>query len=150
MANPNMKKGMPAVNPKGRPPSVFQSLNDRRSHFLEKFTRSEILAIAADDKRLDDFSSFDAQILIGLSDILKRTPDSILNPSQERERFYDRTIGKASQSIDVNHTGTVAVFTADISPITDFIAGIALPGESDAVQAALPGGSVLLAPIRSE
>lgn len=150
MGNPNMIKGQPSVNPKGRRPSIFQSLNDRREYFLEKYTRSQILEIAEDDKKLDKHSSFDAKVLIGLSDALKRTPVEMLNPSLERERLYDRTIGKSSQTVDINHNGSIAVFTADISPITDFIRGITLSGTSSEIQADVPSGSLLLAPVRIE
>lgn len=150
MANPNMIKGMPSVNPKGRPPNVFQSLNDRRAHFLETLSRSEILEIADNDTRLDEYSSFDSQILLGLADTLKRTPVEMLNPSQERERFYDRTIGKAAQTVDINHSGAVAVFTADISPITDFLAGATVSGESPALPPVMPSGPVLLTQVRTE
>ncbi len=119
--NPNMQVGMPSVNPKGRPPSVFQSLSDRRSHYMVKLTRSEILAIAASDELLDNYSSFDAQVLIGLAETMKVTPDEILDPSAAREKLYDREIGKAAQPVDVKHSGSVAVFTADVSPLIKFI-----------------------------
>ena len=46
-------------NPNGRPSSLFQGFSDRSALLLEKYGRSEILAIADDDKRLDEFSSFD-------------------------------------------------------------------------------------------
>lgn len=150
MANPNMKVGMPSVNPKGRPSSSFQNPSDRRAHFLETLSRSEILTTAADDEKLDEYSSFDAQIIIGLADTLKRTPEEKLDPSHERERFYDRQFGKSQASVNVNHSGAVAVFTADISPITDFLAEFAIRGASPEVPSNVSEGLVLPSAVRTK
>lgn len=66
------------------------------------------------------------------------------------QEICDRAYGKSQASVDVNHKGAIAVFTAEISPITDFLAGIAVSGKSSEISATLPSGSVLSAPIRSE
>lgn len=150
MANPNMIVGAPSVNPRGKPPSIFQDLPYRREHFLKTLTRSEILTIAASDERLDEYSSFDAQVLIGLADTLKRTPEEKLDPSHERERLYDRSIGKAAQTVNVDHSGSVTVFSVDVSPLAGFIEEETARGTETIVQAVLPERSVLPAPIRPE
>jgi len=99
MANPNMIAGMPSVNPAGRPKSIFQDLGPRRAHFLETLSRDEILALVDDDTRLGKYSGFDAQILLGLADTLRKTPEDKLDPGKERERMYDREIGKPPQTV---------------------------------------------------
>lgn len=82
-------------NPNGRPSSLFQGFSDRSALLLEKYGRSEILAIADDDKRLDEFSSFDCLIIRQLASALRANHDSSSVLMEERERLYDRTMGKA-------------------------------------------------------
>jgi hypothetical protein len=93
MANPNMIKGMPSVNPKGRNRAVFQDFPQRASHYLEKLSKSEILALASNDEKLDKLSSFDCLVIMQLAGALDRNDK--LNLAAERERLYDRVMGKA-------------------------------------------------------
>jgi hypothetical protein len=119
VGNPNWLAGN-SGNPKGRPPGVFHTLSDKRSHFLTTLSRAEILAIAKDEKRLDEYTAFEAQVLLGLAETLMDIPEDKLNPSAAREKLYDREIGKAAQPVDVKHSGSVAFFTADVSPLIKF------------------------------
>ena len=106
----------------GRPPGIIHTLSDRRNRFLAELTRGEILALAADKERLDrEYKAFDAQVIMGLAETLMDIPDGAEDPSAARERLYDREIGKAAQPVDVKHSGSVAVFTADVSPLIKFI-----------------------------
>lgn len=149
MANPNMKVGMPSVNPKGRPSSVFQDYPHRAAHFMENYSRGEIIAISESDDRLDEHSSFDAMVLMQLGNSLKRIEKEKIDPAQERERLYDRASGKPQASVNVNHSGAVAVFTADISPITDFLGEFTVSAKSPEIQADVPGRPLLPAEVRS-
>lgn len=101
VGNPNMKAGMPSVNPLGRPTSVFQSLSDRRSHWLKTLSRSQILAIADNDEKLDEYSSFDAQVLMGLAETLRPTPKDKIDPEKARNNLYDREIGRPTNKMEL-------------------------------------------------
>ena len=91
----------------GRPKSIFQDLGPRRAHFLETLSRDEILALVDDDTRLGKYSGFDAQILLSLADTLRKTPEDKLDPGKERERLYDRMVGKPKETIE--HQGGVQI-----------------------------------------
>jgi hypothetical protein len=125
-------------NPQGSKPLIFQTLNARREHYLTTLTRQEIIDTAASDAALDLYSSWDAQVLIGLAETLERTPKNMLNPANERERLYDRTIGKAAQNINVDHTGSIAVFAVDLSPLVAFVEEEDAGEATGTVQALLP------------
>lgn len=123
MANPNMKRGMPSVNPKGRTAGVFHTLSDTRSRFLETLTRSEILAIAADDEKLDKYPAFQAQVLVGLAESLQRTPIDKLDPSKERERLYDRELGQINSGEDKSGKDTVVIVLNQLRRAVETVAG---------------------------
>lgn len=93
------KAGEPSPNPLGRPKTGFQSHKDRSQHILERYSRSEILAIASIPERLDkEVSSFDALIITNLANAFKN--EDALDERQfaalERERFLDRFDGKSN------------------------------------------------------
>lgn len=98
VGNPNWLAGN-SGNPKGRPPGVFHTLSDKRSHFLETLSRGQILEIVTDDKKLDEYTAFEAQVLLGLAETLMETPDNKLDPSAAREKLYDRELGKPGQPL---------------------------------------------------
>ena len=80
-------------NPAGRPPSVFASQNDVADRLLQKYTPSEIIAIAGNPARLDqECSSFQAMILIQLANALSARDNN--DNALERERLLDRVSGK--------------------------------------------------------
>lgn len=81
----------------GRKPSVFQSYGARAEHYLTTLTRSQILAIGGDAVELDKYSSFDALVLEQLANTFK-TP-KFVDPHMERERMFDRAIGKPKQAL---------------------------------------------------
>ena len=150
MGNPNMQIGMPSVNPNGRPPSVFAGLSDRRSHYLKTLSRDEIIRIASDDTELNKVSSFDAMVLIGLAEALKETPEEKLDPSAAREKLYDREIGRAAQNLNVDHTGAVAVFSVNLSPLVAFIEEEDVGETTGDIPALVSERPLLPAPVRSE
>lgn len=86
-------------NPAGRPKGVFHTLSDKRSHFLTTLTRAQILAIAASSEKLDEYTAFEAQVLLGLAETLMETPENKLDPSAAREKLYDRELGKPGQPL---------------------------------------------------
>ena len=95
-------------NLKGRPPSVFQSFGDRSGHFLKKYTRMELIALADDENALDKHSSFDCLVIRQLANALRANmgdPDL----TAERERLYDRVIGKAISRVETEATVSVDV-----------------------------------------
>lgn len=151
MANPNMQVGMPSVNPKGRPVGIFHTLGDRRAHFLATLSRGEILALAADDKRLDsEYKAFDAQVIIGLAESLEHTPDDKLDPSKERERLYDRELGKTGLPNGSSTTVNLTQVTINISSTNNFLADLAGDGASETICGDVQERPVLPAPLRTE
>ena len=66
------------------------------------------------------------------------------------QEICDRAYGKSQASVEINHSGAVAVFTAEISPVTNFLAAAALPRADIDIPANVSGGSLLPAPIRTE
>lgn len=101
MANPNWIAGEPSPNPQGRPRSVFQDYTPRAAHFLQTLTRSQILAIVSDPKKLDEYSSFDTIVLEHIANCfaLDKNPLTQGFASAERERLMDRTTGKPKQAL---------------------------------------------------
>ena len=92
------KKGHTA-NHSGRPPSVFAYQADVADRLLQKYTPSEIIAIAGDPVRLDrECSSFQAMIIIQLANALSARDNN--DNALERERLLDRVIGKPLQKIE--------------------------------------------------
>ena len=86
-------------NPRGRPPSVFASQNDVADRLLQKYTPSEIIAIAGDPARLDaECSSFQAMIMIQLANALSARNNN--DNALERERLLDRVVGKPLQKVE--------------------------------------------------
>jgi uncharacterized protein DUF5681 len=136
-------------NPKGRKASVFHTFADTAGQFLEEMTRDELIAISDDDEKLNAYPAFKAMVLMQLGNALKRSTGEI-DLTVERERLYDRTIGKAAQTVAVNHTGAVAVFTADLSPITDFLGEFTVRKENLPLSSDVPSGLVLSAPVCAE
>lgn len=65
------------------------------------------------------------------------------------QEICDRAYGKSQASISVDHSGAIAIFTADISPTYGFISSFAVPGGDPALQEPMQDGPVLLAPIRT-
>ena len=104
--NPNMKVGAPTVNKRGRPPGVFHTFADTASRLLEAHSRDEILAIADSDERLSQLRSFESMVLLQLANSLRRGD---LNLTIERERMYDRIMGKAAQQVNINQETTVNI-----------------------------------------
>jgi len=97
MANPNWLPGV-SGNPNGRKPSVFATQGDVATALMERYSPSEILAIAADPARLDKLGSWSAIVLIQIANMLKAGDD--LDCAVERERMLDRTVGRAVQHVD--------------------------------------------------
>ena len=96
--NGDWKKGHTG-NPRGRPPSVFASQNDVADRLLQKYSPSEIIAIAGDPARLDaECSSFQAIILIQLANALSARNNN--DNALERERLLDRVVGKPLQKVE--------------------------------------------------
>ena len=86
-------------NTRGRPPSVFASQNDVADRLLQKYTPSEIIAIAGDPARLDaECSSFQAMIMIQLANALSARNNN--DNALERERLLDRVVGKPLQKVE--------------------------------------------------
>ncbi len=94
MANPNWLPGV-SGNPKGRPPSVFAGFADRATHLLEKLSRAEIIRISEDEAELNKYPSFDCLVIRQLANALQAGKDQPQILMDEREKLYDRVMGKA-------------------------------------------------------
>ena len=151
-------------NPNGRPSSLFQGFSDRSALLLEKYGRSEILAIADDDKRLDEFSSFDCLIIRQLASALRANHDSSSVLMEERERLYDRTMGKAvsrteltgkdGADLQINVVTGVSAVDADFQVVAPAVlpsAGdvLAVDSVADASPSASPSASPVVSPSMS-
>ena len=68
---------------------------------MQTLSRGEILAIAADPEKLDEYSSFDSMVLIGLAEAMQLTPEEKLDPAKARENLYDRELGRATQKTEL-------------------------------------------------
>ena len=89
------------MNPHGRPKGIIHTLKDRQNRFLETLSRGEILALADDEQRLNtEYKAFDAQVILGLAETLRKTPDDKLDPMRARENLYDRNLGKSTQQVE--------------------------------------------------
>lgn len=83
----------------GRKPSIWANQADVAERLLNKYTPSEIVAIASDPVRLDkECSSFQAMILIQLANALSARDNGDM--ALERERLLDRHGGKAVQRVE--------------------------------------------------
>lgn len=83
-------------NPKGRPPGVFSTFSDTASRILEELTREQIIAISDDETKLNTYPAFKCLVIRQLAQALKSGGlESTLNMTEERERLYDRVMGKA-------------------------------------------------------
>ena len=65
------------------------------------------------------------------------------------QEVINRVEGKAKESVDVNHNGSITHFAVDISPTLGFLADLTADGGDSAIQGVLPTGSLLPAPVRS-
>jgi hypothetical protein len=119
-------------NATGRKPSAFSGFSDRASHYLEKLSKAEILALASNDEALEKISSFDCLVVMQLAAALDRNDK--LNLAAERERLYDRVIGKPKQSVDIAHSGAIAQVSVDLSATLKFLANAAATGGQGAIQ----------------
>lgn len=104
--NPNMKKGAPAVNPKGRPAAGFQSFKDRLAYWLDTKTIGEIRKIVEDEKKFDKLVAIDALVARRISEASKQGSTS------DFASILDRLVGKPNQAI----TGADG---APLMPVTD-------------------------------
>jgi len=94
-----VKKGDPSPNPTGKNgfSSGLQPFHKRAEHYGQKFKPSEIMAIAADPLRWDDFPHWDVLVL-------KRMAAMINGNKEERAEvalFLDRKEGKAVERREV-------------------------------------------------
>lgn len=99
MSNPSpttkWQKGV-SGNPKGKPPGVFHTFSDTATRLLEKFGRDELIAISDDEARLNTYPAFQCLVIRQLAGALRAGgPDATINMTEERERLYDRVMGKA-------------------------------------------------------
>lgn len=80
---------------------MFQDYTPRAAHFLTTLTRSQILGIVSDPKKLDEYSSFDTIVLEHIANcfVLDKNPLTQGFASAERERLMDRTTGKPKQAL---------------------------------------------------
>jgi hypothetical protein len=103
-----LSQWLPGVsgNPKGKPPGVFSTFSDTATKLLEKLGREELIAISDDEARLNKFPAFQCLVIRQLANALRANHDAPLNLMEEREKLYDRVMGKATQKIeaDINVT----------------------------------------------
>ncbi len=83
-------------NPKGRPPGVFHTFSDTAGRILEELSREQIIAISDDEEKLNTYPAFKCLVIRQLANALKAGgPDAPLHLAEEREKLYDRVMGKA-------------------------------------------------------
>ena len=82
-------------NKAGRTPSVFAGFADRATHLLEKLSRAEIIRISEDEAELNKYPSFDCLVIRQLANALQAGKDQPQILMDEREKLYDRVMGKA-------------------------------------------------------
>ena len=155
MANPNMRVGMPSVNPKGRPSGVFSTFSDTATRLLEELTREQIIAISDDEAELNKFPPFKCLVIRQLAHALqagKNEPQILMD---EREKLYDRVMGKAvsrteltgkdGANLQINVVTGVNAVDADFEVVGNAIECEALPAPtiSSAPDAILPDVAAL-------
>lgn len=120
-------------NPKGRPPSVFASQNDVADRLLQKYTPSEIIAIAGDPVRLDkECSSFQAMIMIQLANALSARNNN--DNALERERLLDRVVGKPVSRTELTGKNGVPLQINVITGVNALDAEFVKVVEQDAIE----------------
>ena len=95
-------------NPSGKPATGLQSFAKRAEHFNGKFKPSEIIAIAEDETRWDEFPHWDVLVL-------KRMAAQLKSPEEREEvkLMLDRKEGKAVERKEVRVIRSLADLTDD-------------------------------------
>lgn len=104
--NPAFYKGMPPLNPSGRPAQTWQPPSARADFLSSKYSTDQIIAFAKliSGGHKHPLTSQDAIVCIQLANILQ------LRDGLERERLYDRLFGKVpDRTINLN-------LNLDVSP----------------------------------
>jgi hypothetical protein len=92
--NPNMRKGGPSINPKGRP-AAGQSLKDRMAMWYETKTVGEIEELILNPKKWNKLAAIDASICQLVSESCKKTGQSAVMI------IFDRLLGKPAITADL-------------------------------------------------
>lgn len=111
-------------NAKGRPPGIFHNYTVVAERLLERFSVTEILALASNHEEAEKsgLKPFEIAVLPRIANLFDRMDKKLA--SDEMERLLDRTIGKPKQSVDVQHSGGVAILSAGISEIKSWLSGV--------------------------
>lgn len=79
--------------------------------------------------------------------LIRKARDGHLDSIKE---VLDRVEGKSAASVNVDHSGAIAVFTAELSPITDFLEEFTISGEEETLRSDVSSRPLLSAPVRPE
>lgn len=115
--NPKWVKGV-SGNPAGKPPGVFSTFSDTASRILKELSREEIIAISDDEARLNTYPAFQCLVIRQLAGALKSNsgdPDLVA----ERERLFDRTMGKPTNKTELSGKDGGAVEFKPVGSLVD-------------------------------